>query len=117
MPTQRRERNLSDGWLAAAQDEEQLVDTASQCGRRWTDGTAELRGTGMFVRRAILEGLGGWNANALTEDLDLSTRLVAAGERIGLALHAEVGEEAVVTVPAFWRQHSRWAEGSIRRLV
>ena len=114
---QRRERNLSDGWLAAAQDEEQLIDTASQCGRRSTDGTAELRGTGMFVRRATLERLGGWNANALTEDLDLSTRITAAGERIGLALHAEVGEEAVVTVPAFWRQHLRWAEGSIRRLI
>ena len=117
MQSQRRERNLSDGWLAAAQDEEQLVDTASQSGRRWADGTAELRGTGMFVRRATLERLGGWNANALTEDLDLSTRLVGAGERIGLALHAEVGEEAVVTVPAFWRQHLRWAEGSIRRLL
>ena len=114
---QRRERNLVDGWLAAAQDEEQVMDTLSQCARQAGDGTAELRGTGMFIRREALERVGGWNATALTEDLDLSTRLLAAGERIALALHAEVGEEAVVTLAAFWRQHLRWAEGSMRRLI
>ncbi|MEO8250883.1 MAG: glycosyltransferase family 2 protein [Chloroflexota bacterium] len=114
---QRRVHNLADGWLAAAQDEELLMDGASQCGRRATDGTAELRGNGMFVRREVLERVGGWNAGALTEDLDLSTRLVAAGERIALAHGAEVGEEAVVTMPALWRQRLRWAEGSMRRLM
>ena len=54
---------------------------------------------------------------ALTEDLELSTRLVAAGERIALAPLAEVGEEAVVTLAALWRQRLRWAEGSLRRLL
>jgi 1,2-diacylglycerol 3-beta-glucosyltransferase len=117
LQAQRRERNLDDGWLAAAQDEEQLMDMASQCGRHATDGTAELRGNGMFVRRSALEGLGGWNAAALTEDLDLSTRLVANGDRIALAPQAEVGEEAVITLPALWRQRLRWAEGSLRRLL
>jgi 1,2-diacylglycerol 3-beta-glucosyltransferase len=114
---QRRSRNLEHGWLTAAQDEELLMDMASQCGRHATDGTAELRGNGMFVRRATLESIGGWNPAALTEDLDLSTRLVAAGERIALAPQAEVGEEAVVTLPALWRQRLRWAEGSLRRLL
>jgi 1,2-diacylglycerol 3-beta-glucosyltransferase len=114
---QRRAHNRDDGWLAAAQDEELLMDMASQCGRRATDGTAELRGNGMFVRRDALERVGGWNPTALTEDLELSTRLVAAGERIALASAAEVGEEAVTTLPALWRQRLRWAEGSIRRLI
>jgi cellulose synthase/poly-beta-1,6-N-acetylglucosamine synthase-like glycosyltransferase len=114
---QRRAHNRDDGWLAAAQDEELLMDMASQCGRRATDGSAELRGNGMFVRRATLERLGGWNPTALTEDLELSTRLVAAGERIALAPQVEVGEEAVMTLPALWGQRLRWAEGSIRRLI
>jgi 1,2-diacylglycerol 3-beta-glucosyltransferase len=114
---QRRSRNLEHGWIAAAQDEELLMDMASQCGRHAIDGTAELRGNGMFVRRATLEAIGGWNPGALTEDLDLSTRLVAAGERIALAPQAEVGEEAVVTLRALWRQRLRWAEGSLRRLL
>ncbi len=114
---QRREHNREHGWLAAAQDEEGLMDMASQCGRQATDGTAELRGNGMFVRRTTLEAVGGWNPGALTEDLELSTRLVAAGERIALAPLAEVGEEAVVTLGALWRQRLRWAEGSLRRLL
>ena len=114
---QRRAGNAAASWLAAAQDEELLMDMASQCGRRATDGTAELRGNGMFVRRERLDMVGGWNAAALTEDLDLSTRLVAAGERIGLAPQAEVGEEAVLAVAALWRQRMRWAEGSMRRLL
>jgi len=114
---QRRAHNRAAGWLAAAQDEELLMDMASQCGRRATDGTAELRGNGMFVRREALERVGGWNPTALTEDLELSTRLVAEGERIALAPLAEVDEEAVTSLPALWRQRLRWAEGSIRRLI
>lgn len=114
---QRRSRNLEDGWPAAAQDEELLMDMASQCGRRAMDGTAELRGNGMFVRREVLDRLGGWHAAALTEDLELSTRLVAAGERIALAPQAEVGEEANMTLLGLWRQRLRWAEGSLRRLM
>ena len=114
---QRRARNRGHSWFAAAQDEELLMDMASQCGRHATDGTAELRGNGMFVRREALERVGGWSEAALTEDLELSTRLVAAGERIALAPRAEVGEEAVITWRALWTQRLRWAEGSIRRLI
>ena len=114
---QRRAHNRGHSWFAAAQDEELLMDMASQCGRHATDGTAELRGNGMFVRREALERVGGWNEGALTEDLELSTRLVAAGERIALAPRAEVEEEAVITWRALWGQRLRWAEGSIRRLI
>ncbi len=114
---QRRAHNRGDSWFAAAQDEELLMDMASQCGRHATDGTAELRGNGMFVLREALERVGGWSEAALTEDLELSTRLVAAGERIAVAPLVEVGEEAVITWQALWMQRLRWAEGSIRRLI
>ncbi|HYM52648.1 MAG TPA: glycosyltransferase family 2 protein, partial [Candidatus Dormibacteraeota bacterium] len=114
---QRRSLNAASGWLPAAQDEELLMDMASQCGRWATDGTAELRGNGMFVRRAALEAVGGWDERAITEDLDLSTRLAEAGERVALAPEAEVREEAVEHLRPLWRQRQRWAEGSLRRLM
>jgi 1,2-diacylglycerol 3-beta-glucosyltransferase len=113
----RRPRNAGRSWLTAAQAEEQLMDMASQCGRRATDGTAELRGNGMFVRRAVLHAIGGWNNRALTEDLDLSTRLSAAGYHVALAPEATVEEEAVESLTALWHQRMRWAEGSLRRLL
>ena len=110
-------RNASVSWLTRAQAEEQLMDMASQCGRWVTDGTAELRGNGMFVRAAALEAAGGWSERALTEDLELSTRLSAYGRHVALAPEAEVHEEAVETLGALWRQRLRWAEGSLRRLL
>jgi len=113
----RRPRNADRSWLTAAQAEEQLMDMASQGGRRAIDGTAELRGNGMFVRRAVLDAVGGWNARALTEDLDLSTRLSAAGHHVALAPDATVEEEAVESLSALWHQRMRWAEGSLRRLL
>ena len=93
------------------------MDLASQCGRWSTDGTAELRGNGMFVRRDALEAVGGWSPRALTEDLELSTRLVANGGHVTLAPEVAVVEEAVESLGALWRQRLRWAEGSLRRLL
>ena len=83
LQAQRRSGNYAAGWLPAAQDDELLMDMASQCGRSAGNGTAELRGSGMFVQRSVLERVGGWDPDALTEDLELSTRLTAEGERIG----------------------------------
>jgi 1,2-diacylglycerol 3-beta-glucosyltransferase len=113
----RHPRNEAASWLTAAQAEEQLMDMASQCGRWTTDGTAELRGNGMFVRRAALEAVGGWRPTAMTEDLELSTRLSAAGHHVALAPEVAVEEEAVETLSALWPQRLRWAEGSMRRLL
>ena len=113
----RQPMNADYSWLTAAQAEEQLMDLASQCGRRQSDGTAELRGNGMFVRRDVLDRVGGWNPRAITEDLDLSTRLAASGEHIALAPEVAVGEEAVTTLADLWTQRMRLAEGSLRRLM
>jgi 1,2-diacylglycerol 3-beta-glucosyltransferase len=117
LQTRRVELNRDRGWLPAAQDDEQHMDLASQCGRWATDGTAEVRGTGMFLRRDVLERVGGWHEQHITEDLELSTRLAAAGEHIALAPEAVVREEAVETLGGLWRQRMRWAEGSVRRLI
>ena len=113
----RRPRNEDASWLTRAQAEEQEMDLTSQCGRWATDGTAELRGNGMFVRRQALEAVGGWNDRALTEDLELSTRLAMHGRHVTLAPEAEVLEEAVESIGDLWRQRLRWAEGSLRRLL
>ena len=117
LQVQRRTWNAEQGWLPAAQDEELVMDMASQCGRAATGGTAELRGNGMFVRTEVLDRLGGWDPLALTEDLELSTRLAAAGEHVVQAPGARVEEEGIEGIGALWRQRMRWAEGSMRRLL
>ncbi len=109
--------NAGSSFLTGAQSDEQLMDLASQCGRRDIDGTAELRGNGMAIRREVLDRVGGWSASAITEDLELSTRLAEAGEHVALAPDVVVWEEAVEGLGPLWTQRLRWAEGSMRRLM
>jgi len=104
--------------LAGAQADEQTLDGEIQRGRWALGGCSEFRGNGIVVRRALLDEVGGWRAEALTEDLDLSSRVAAArGIRVAWAIDAEVGEEPVTTWRDLWRQRVRWAEGAIRRTL
>jgi 1,2-diacylglycerol 3-beta-glucosyltransferase len=113
----RRTAGAADSWLAAAQAVEQVQDGALQRGRWASGGCSEFRGNGITVRRDALAAVGGWRAEALTEDLDLSSRLAARlGVRVEWAIDAVVEEEPVRGWPALWRQRVRWAEGSLRRL-
>jgi hypothetical protein len=104
--------------LAGAQADEQTLDGEIQRGRWALGGCSEFRGNGIVVRRPLLAEVGGWRAEALTEDLDLSSRVAAArGIRVAWAIDAEVWEEPVTTWRDLWRQRVRWAEGAIRRTL
>ena len=113
-----RRRIADTGVLAGAQADEQTLDGELQRGRWALGGCSEFRGNGITVRRSLLRAVGGWRAAALTEDLDLSSRIAAAeGIRVVWALDADLWEEPVRTWSALWRQRVRWAEGSIRRTI
>jgi cellulose synthase/poly-beta-1,6-N-acetylglucosamine synthase-like glycosyltransferase len=75
-----------------------------------------LGGNTVFVRRTILESLGGWDPSCLAEDCDLGVRLSVAGARIGVAYDAALvtREEVPVTTGAFVRQRCRWSQGFIQ---
>ena len=44
-----------------------------------------LNGTCQFVRRAVLEELGGWDENSLTEDVELALRLIEKNHHVKYA--------------------------------
>jgi len=112
----RRIMNSHSGWLAGAQADEQTLDGELNRGRWAMGGCSEFRGNGIMIRRELLAAVGGWRAVALTEDIDLSSRVAAAtGERVAWAIDAEVWEEPVLDVQDLWRQRLRWAEGAFRR--
>lgn len=103
-------------WLAQAQDDEQTADGEIQRGRWSIGGLSEFRGNGISLRRDRLAAVGGWRAAALTEDLDLASRLAARfGTSVAWALDVVVWEEPVVELRPLWRQRRRWAEGIVRR--
>jgi cellulose synthase/poly-beta-1,6-N-acetylglucosamine synthase-like glycosyltransferase len=68
-------------------------------------------GANCAVRATSLRAAGGWNPASVTEDTDLTLRLLLRGERIRYDVNAVDREEGVVTLQRFWRQRYRWARG------
>jgi cellulose synthase/poly-beta-1,6-N-acetylglucosamine synthase-like glycosyltransferase len=65
---------------------------------------------GVWRKTAIIDS-GGWKAETLTEDLDLSYRAHLKGWRARYAGEVEVPSELPVSFTAFRRQQHRWAHG------
>jgi cellulose synthase/poly-beta-1,6-N-acetylglucosamine synthase-like glycosyltransferase len=68
-------------------------------------------GANCAVRASSLRAVGGWNPSSVTEDTDLTLRLLLRGERVRFDVNAVDREEGVVTLTRFWRQRYRWARG------
>lgn len=112
---QKRIYEHQKGFLVDCQVSEYAFDTCLQMGRNLVGGVVELRGNGQLVKRAALIDVGGWNNHSITDDLDLSMRLMMHRWDIKFSPLACVFEEAVPTFRGLFRQRKRWAEGSIRR--
>ncbi|MBM5825361.1 MAG: glycosyltransferase [Cyanobacteria bacterium M_surface_10_m2_119] len=107
--------NPQANWLTRAQAMEMALDTVVQEGRLARGGVVELRGNGQLLRREALELAGGFNEETVTDDLDLSFRLLLHRQSVAILWDPPVREEAVLGVRALWRQRQRWAEGGLQR--
>jgi cellulose synthase/poly-beta-1,6-N-acetylglucosamine synthase-like glycosyltransferase len=74
----------------------------------------QFGGTVGGFRRSLLESLGGWDENILTEDTDLTFRVYLAGYKVDYVGDAECYEEAVDNWRAYWTQRYRWARGHMQ---
>lgn len=72
-----------------------------------------FNGTAGIWRRKAIDDAGGWKADTLTEDLDLSYRAFLKGWRAHFLRDLEVPGELPVSFSAFRRQQHRWAKGSL----
>ena len=68
-------------------------------------------GANCAVRASALRSNGGWNPSTVTEDTDLTIRLMLAGWRVRYDVTAVDHEEGVVTFSRYWKQRYRWARG------
>lgn len=81
-------------------------------------GLTPLGGNTVFVRRALLEHLGGWDEQCLTEDADLGIRLCLARARLRVIYDDEfvTREETPHTIGHFIKQRTRWNQGFLQIL-
>ena len=109
--------NADVNLLTRAQAMEMALDAVIQQGRLAVGGIAELRGNGQLLSREAVLACGGFNEATVTDDLDLSFRLLVGGQPIGVLWDPPVREEAVLGLRALLRQRQRWAEGGLQRFL
>ncbi|MGW8325273.1 MAG: glycosyltransferase family 2 protein, partial [Desulfobacterales bacterium] len=85
-----------------------------QASRAWSGLFMNFNGTAGVWRKITIEDAGGWQADTLTEDLDLSYRAQMKGWKLIFAPQVECPAEIPVTITAFKSQQHRWAKGSIQ---
>ena len=73
-----------------------------------------FNGTAGIWRRSCIEDAGGWHANTLVEDLDLSYRAQLKGWKSLFLEDVVVYAELPIQMNAAKRQQFRWAKGSIQ---
>ena len=76
-----------------------------------------FNGTAGIWRREAIEEAGGWSAETLTEDLDLSYRVQLAGWRGHYLNDLSVPGELPPTFAAYKSQQFRWAKGSMQSAI
>ncbi|MEA2525142.1 MAG: glycosyltransferase XagB, partial [Thermomicrobiales bacterium] len=79
-------------------------------------GMVPLGGNTVFMRRRLIERVGGWDEQCLTEDGDIGIRLSTLGEKITITYDAEhaTREETPPTLGQFIKQRTRWNQGFIQ---
>lgn len=83
-----------------------------QAGRWFFLHISMLPGTNYVIWKSVLEELGGWDEEALTEDTELTFRVYRHGRLIGFLPAAVTWEQEPETLAVWVRQRTRWARGN-----
>jgi len=86
--------------------------TVEQVGRSQANSFINFNGTAGTWRRTCIEDAGGWSADTLTEDLDLSYRAQLKGWKFRYLEDCVAPAELPVIMPAVKSQQYRWNKGA-----
>jgi cellulose synthase/poly-beta-1,6-N-acetylglucosamine synthase-like glycosyltransferase len=72
-----------------------------------------LNGSCQFIRREVLEEVGGWDEESLSEDMEMAVRLTEKGYRIKYAPDVRSWQESPASLTQLFRQRMRWFRGTM----
>ena len=72
-----------------------------------------LTGSCYFVRKTVLDAVGGWDETVLSEDMELAARLTHNGHKIRYGSDVRSWQEYPSTVSGFFKQRTRWFRGTM----
>jgi cellulose synthase/poly-beta-1,6-N-acetylglucosamine synthase-like glycosyltransferase len=110
--------NYADRWFSALNVLEYFFWFKSRMHYHAAVGMVPLGGNTVFIRRQLLEEIGGWDQDCLTEDADLGIRLSARSVPIRVIYDDAyvTREETPPSVPQFIKQRTRWNQGFLQVL-
>jgi cellulose synthase/poly-beta-1,6-N-acetylglucosamine synthase-like glycosyltransferase len=82
-------------------------------------GMTPLGGNTVFFTRDVLERVGGWDEQDLTEDADIGIRISLLGEPMRVIYDDRyvTREETPPTISQFIKQRTRWSQGFLQTLL
>jgi cellulose synthase/poly-beta-1,6-N-acetylglucosamine synthase-like glycosyltransferase len=85
-----------------------------QSAQNWSGAMMHFQGTAGVWRRTAIDDAGGWQADTLTEDLDLSYRAQIRGWKLKFLPWVRCAGELPPTVSAAKTQQHRWVKGGFQ---
>ena len=71
-----------------------------------------IPGTNFIIQTDFVKSIGGWRNGALTEDTDISFKIMQSGKLIALAYNSEAFQQEPETLKSYYMQRKRWAKGN-----
>jgi cellulose synthase/poly-beta-1,6-N-acetylglucosamine synthase-like glycosyltransferase len=110
--------NFDSKWFSALNVLEYFFWFKSRLHYHAEVGIIPLGGNTIFFTRDVVNRIGGWDEQCLTEDADIGIRLSQMGERIRVVYEDQyvTKEETPPTVSQFIKQRTRWNQGFLQVL-
>ena len=91
-----------------------MMDRFHNAGRSALSLSAMIGGTGFMVSQQLLDKLGDWQAQTISEDLELTAQTLLAGERVRWVPKAITYDEQPNSWEQSFKQRRRWTSGTIQ---
>ena len=76
-----------------------------------------IPGTNFIIQTEFVKSIGGWRNGALTEDTDISFKIMQSGKLIALAYNSEAFQQEPETLKSYYMQRKRWAKGNYEVVI
>ncbi|MEY8318812.1 glycosyltransferase family 2 protein [Oscillospiraceae bacterium 50-58] len=91
-----------------------MMDRFHNGGKAGMGVSAMIGGTGFMVTQALLDRLGGWRTETISEDLEITAQTILAGEQVAYVPKAVTYDEQPLTWEQSFTQRRRWTSGTLQ---
>lgn len=111
-------RNAQQNFLTRCINQEIVVTQRIQHCAIWhLFKIGRIPGTNFIIQRRFVQEIGGWRNGALTEDTDISFKIMQSGKLIALAYNSEAFQQEPERLHDYYFQRLRWAKGNYQVVI